>query len=316
MRGDLTAARTLVRRAVEDAKEREPLRTDLLVDAAEIETMGGDPDIVIATARTALHREAAFGRRYHEARARTALVAGLVARRAPDDDQVARRHLDELATLATTHGLGALAPGVTLLRAVLEALDGDVEGVPEAPDGDVGGDLLTTSFATGPEAMPGKTAYLRFLGAIKPRLWIVRRDGGRFGDDAEIARARAECDLVIDTVANVLSSRHGRREIRNRSSIVDLVAWLAERPGVPAPAEDLYRGVWGASDYHPLRNRNTLYIAINRARRALAELLPEREVIVRARNGWLVPADLEICLVKREPTSTGRVEPTRSLHHL
>lgn len=291
MSGDLTAARVSIRRAFEDAVEREPLWTDLLVDAAEIESMGGDPEVVIASARSALQRETAFGRRYHEARARAALVAGLLARRTQEDLLAARMHLGELAAHAAPAGIGHLAIRVNLLRAVLDA-----------PDRDLGSDAIVAPVAMGAEAAPGLSAYLRFLGAIAPRFWIIRCRGGRFGDDVDVARARGECDLVVDTVGNVVSSRHGDREIRNRSAIVDLVAWLAERHGVAVSAEDLYRGVWGATDYHPLRNRNTLYIAINRARRALSQLVPARDVIVRARDGWMIPSDLDVCVVKPEPT--------------
>lgn len=291
MRGELPIARTLIRRALDEALEREPLRSDLLVDAAEIETMGGDPAIAIVTARTALQQQATFGRRYYQARALAALVAGLLARRGAQDLVVARRHLDELAALAASTGIQHLTTRANLLGTLLEN--------PSA-----GGDTITAPVALGPEILPGINAYLRFIGARTPRLWISRREGGQFGDEAHLARARAECDLVVDTVANVLWSRHGAREIRNRAAIVDLVASLAERRGVVVSAEDLYRSVWGASDYHPLRNRNTLYIALNRARRALAELLPGRDVIVRARDGWLIPAELDVCVVRHEPIQT------------
>lgn len=290
MSGDLFAARTSIRRAFEDVVEREPLRTALLVDAAEIESMGGDPEVVIASAVSALQRETAFGRRYQQERARAALIAGLLARRTPADLLSARLHLGELTAHVEAAGIGHLAARANLLRAVLEASDRDL-----------GSDAIVAPVAMGPEAAPGLSAYLRFLGAISPRFWIVRHRGGRFGDDLDVARARAECDLVIDTIGNVLSSRHEERVVRNRSSIVDLVAWLAERHGVSVPAEDLYRGVWGATHYHPLRNRNTLYIALNRARRALAQLVPGRDVIVRARDGWMIPGDLDVCLVKPEP---------------
>ncbi len=303
MAGDLNAARSLIRLALDEAGEREPLRSDLLVDAADIEAMGGDPEVVITAARAALDREASFGRRYQEGRALAALIAGLLARRAPEDLCTAGRHLDELVALCASAGIGHLATRAGLLRAIMEA-----------PAGSAGGASIVSSATMGPETMPGTTGYLRFVGAIRPRLWIAHRDRGRFGGDADVAALRAECDLFVDTIANVLSSRHATADVRNRPAVVDLVAWLAQRRGVAASAEDLYCGVWGASEYHPLRNRNTLYIALNRARRALADLLPGREIIARGRDGWLIPTDLDVCVIKLEPTRSGARQSSGDEH--
>jgi hypothetical protein len=291
--GDVLAARALAHRALEEAADREPLRTDLCVDMADIETFGGDPESALRTGRTALAREAGFGRRYQEARALVAIAAALIARRSEPDLALARRHLDELDALCGDYKLGYLQVRTRFLRKVLEG---------DAPPRD----RSSSELPIAAEAMPGVTAHLRFLGVLAPRYWIACPDGGYFGGEHSLARVRAASDLVIDTTSNVISSRHSRREIRNRSAAVDLVRWLAERRG-PASAEELYRGVWGAAEYHPLRHRNTLYIALNRARRALNELVPGRAVIVRVREGWQIASDLVICIV----TDVAVTEPTR-----
>lgn len=296
--GELQAAREAMRRATADAQDREPLRTDLLVDSAEIETFGGDPDVAVATARAALRRETTLGRRYQQARSLAVLVAGLIARSGPEDLILARGHLEELVSLSEAMGSEHLLIRGGVLRSLLEARD----------RGTLGAKGLVDSVSPGGEAMPGAMAYLRFLGAVTPRYWIVSGGEGRFGDDRDVAEERRRRDLVIDVVGGVMSSRHAEHEVRNRPAVIDLVARLAVRRDCPVTADALYRSVWGARDYHPLRNRNTLYIALNRARKSLGEILPGRDVIVRARDGWMLAADLDVSLIRTDSSARGERE--------
>lgn len=296
MSGDLVAARLCMRQAVAEAQDREPLRSDLLVDGAEIETFGGDPDIVVTTARAALRRETTLGRRYQQARSLAVLVAGLIARSAPEDVILARTHLEELVAAADAMGSEHLLIRAGVLRSLLEARD----------RGALGASRLVDAISPGGEAMPGVLAYLRFLGAVTPRYWIVAGGEGRFGDDHDVNTERQCRDLVIDVVVGAMSSRHTVCEVRNRPAVIDLLARLAIRRDCPVSADALYRSVWGARDYHPLRNRNTLYIALNRARKAVAELLPGREVIVRARDGWMLAPDLDVSVIGSDSSMHGR----------
>ena len=62
-------------------------------------------------------------------------------------------------------------------------------------------------------------------------------------------------------------------------------------------AETLYTQVWGAAEYHPLRNRNALYVALNRLRKSLKEPFGEREIVERHGGGWRVAEDVDACAV-------------------
>lgn len=63
-------------------------------------------------------------------------------------------------------------------------------------------------------------------------------------------------------------------------------------------AEELHLEVWGGAEYHPLRHRNTVYVAVNRLRCTLGEMFPERTLIVRVPDGWRLDASLDACTVE------------------
>ena len=61
----------------------------------------------------------------------------------------------------------------------------------------------------------------------------------------------------------------------------------------------LARDVWHGAEYHPLRHRNTVYVAMSRLRRTLAELVPEREIVERVPNGWRLAPGVGVQVVGR-----------------
>jgi len=147
-------------------------------------------------------------------------------------------------------------------------------------------------------------------------LWLARALG-REGDSerAELTRARAirllegrgaialrdrlfssarmapslgsATDLVIDLVRAEIRCSSGRA-ITGRHQACEILACLVAANGRVVSAEALYAGVWGGRNYHPLRHRNAIYVAINRLRRALTELRPARPRAARqSRTGVL-----------------------------
>ena len=46
----------------------------------------------------------------------------------------------------------------------------------------------------------------------------------------------------------------------------------------------MHRTIWGASTYHPLRHRNTIYVALTRLRESLRHLI-DGEVLVEVAEG-------------------------------
>lgn len=170
-------------------------------------------------------------------------------------------------------------------------------------DGAPAGAVLPSAVGElGDPAHPGAVAYLRFLGVTGPRWWLQARDTARVGGQHEVAAERRRRDLVIDVVAGDLSVRDPNRVIRGRPTVAALVGYLANQQGRAVTADELYRVVWGAAEYHPLRHRNTLYTGLSRAKKALDEILPGREVIVRYGDGWMISPGLDVCVVSRPPS--------------
>ncbi len=288
LRGDLDAGRTAIATALAEAGDREPIHSDTLVDAAEIESLGGDPEMAVVTAETALARQLALGRGYQVTRARIALAAGLRARAAPGDAARADEHLTSAAALAEAGGLAHLMSRINFLRSL---------------DGARGGPALPSPLdELGDPAHPGAVGYLRFLGVTGPRWWLRARDTARVGGVQEVAAERRRRDLVVDVVAGDLSVRDPSRAIRGRPTVAALVGYLANQHGRAVSADELYRVVWGAAEYHPLRHRNTLYTGLSRAKKALDEILPGRAVIVRYGDGWMISPGLDVCVVSRPPS--------------
>ena len=93
-------------------------------------------------------------------------------------------------------------------------------------------------------------------------------------------------EFVVDLEHATIASRHG--VVKGRPTACALLACLIDGAGRPVPAEELYCTVWGGNEYHPLRNRNTVYVAMNRLRRVLADLCPGHrgDLIETLPAGW------------------------------
>jgi DNA-binding winged helix-turn-helix (wHTH) protein len=200
---------------------------------------------------------------------------------------VAIRHLG--VTLGSDHelvGFGALVRAALVLRTAGRA----------AADA-----LLATALARRAceVAIDPATAMLRAA--------LARDTAGLRPDQALLLEALAliapsppACDLVVDVTTGTIATPAGAG-VRGRAVLSALFAHLVDAGGRPIGAEPLYRAVWGVDEYHPLRHRNTLYSAINRLRRILIALVPERgELIATVPDGWCVRGDrLAIRVVRR-----------------
>ncbi|HSN26409.1 MAG TPA: winged helix-turn-helix domain-containing protein, partial [Kofleriaceae bacterium] len=108
-------------------------------------------------------------------------------------------------------------------------------------------------------------------------------------------RERAIRELFVDELHDVIVARRGEAEIRGRPMLCALLSVLVQAGGAPVTPETLYTRAWGVSEYHPLQHRNALYVAINRLRSSLREVLPERDLIERASAGWRLTAGVDAC---------------------
>jgi DNA-binding winged helix-turn-helix (wHTH) protein len=125
---------------------------------------------------------------------------------------------------------------------------------------------------------------------------VVDRAGVRPLPAAEVERERHRRALIADLTTATIHG--GGSTSRGKPTACALLARLIEAGPTGVDAAALYASVWGGREYHPLEHRNTLYVAINRLRRTLAELLPGREVIENVTSGWRIAADIDACTIR------------------
>src|SRR5437016_5047732 len=116
--------------------------------------------------------------------------------------------------------------------------------------------------------------------------------------EAEVLSFLYRYDLVVDLDTSILTTCHAARKIRGRPIVCGVLASLIFARGRPVTPEALYRQVWGGGEYHPLRHRNALYVAVNRARGALRELLGRPAAIETLPSGWRLAPDLDACVIR------------------
>jgi tetratricopeptide (TPR) repeat protein len=280
-------------------------RTAMLAsERAFVELHGGDLVVAAQAAGVALDHYSQRGRRGMEARAAALRALALLAR---GDDGTELGNLIERAhqvATATSH------PRVVALIQLARAARAVRRGDPIASAlGGARPDLRhyegrMVAAALGEQApAPGVRALLSALGLVSGlRVRVASRAGVRVVGDSELERLRGAHRLVVEPARAVITVNvDGQIRVdRGRPLACELLAALVEAQGVVVPAETLFLGVWGGREYHPLRHRNTLYVAIKRLRTTLRELLgEEREIIETAAGGWRLADGIDAVSVRQ-----------------
>jgi len=160
------------------------------------------------------------------------------------------------------------------------------------------------------EQQRGYLGILRILG-LRPDTVIVTSRAGRLYTSTKGLPALArQHDVLVDLASGNILGRSGRI-VEGRGVAASILVTLAERLE-PVSAERLYQVVWGGHDYHPLRHRNTLYIALNRTRKLLEELGESREVIRREGSGWIIAPEIDLAIARRDPRVSGVSDPRQA----
>jgi tetratricopeptide (TPR) repeat protein len=281
----------------------------LAIEGAWVELLGGDPAGAAAKASAALAHYAATGRRGLEARAAVIRALALIAR--GGDRTEATALIDRAAELAEPSGHARVMALVGLARAALAARRG---AVPSSAVAGIAPDLRHTEgralAAALAEVEPasGLRALLSSLGLVSGlRYRVLGRGGTRVIGDTELERLRTAHRLVVEPSRAAITAtvNNDIRVDRGRPLACELLAALVEAQGGVVPAETLFLSVWGGREYHPLRHRNTLYVAIKRLRTTLRDLLgEEREIVETAAGGWRLADGIDAIVIR--PLDDGR----------
>ncbi|MBK9030759.1 MAG: winged helix-turn-helix domain-containing protein [Myxococcales bacterium] len=315
--GDLGGARRLLDAIAADLDARPTdletgaARAALELDRASVELHGGDARAALAAAGRALEHYRKSGRHGQYARALVARAAALIATSDPAGLLEAEGLTTEAMGLATTHGHGRVLARCALLRGALRTRGGDAvggraellaavhAGVASLEHGE--GRAVRVALGEAPPT-PGQRALLAALGLAPGATYrVVGKTGTRVVDDAELDRVRTGHAFVIEPVRAVISCNHaGAVAIdRGRPLACELFAALVEAHGAVISAEQLFLGVWGGREYHPLRHRNTVYVAVKRLRQTLKGLIAdEREIIETAAGGWRLADGVDAVVVR------------------
>jgi DNA-binding winged helix-turn-helix (wHTH) protein/ATP/maltotriose-dependent transcriptional regulator MalT len=275
--GELADARTHIERALACAGADVGPRCDTVLVRAEVELCGGDPAVVVQSAGLARDHFAERGRRSSEAQACVVLASGHVALGGPGDLAMAAEALDRASVLSVRHGYEALRLRALLVTAALLGRTGDCAAAEQ---------LLGDALAHG----AGRPAGLELM--LGSALGSRRDHELPAGLAAQLAilgfssTPLARAEVVVDLANATITARH--TVVKGRPIAAALLACLIDAHGQAVPADVLYRTVWRTGEYHPLRHRNALYVAIKRLRQVLAELCPGHrgELIETVPSGW------------------------------
>ncbi len=302
-------------------------------ERAGLELHGGDAAIAAVSAERAQAHYERAERSGMVARAQVARAAALVVR-AVDPARVgelslAGELLDSAERIAIAGGHVRVRCRVALVRGALLARRGDhdaasaliaaaaaapwAQAVTGAGGGlgvglyDHGEGRALRVVASGADAPAGVRAVLSSLGLVAgARHRVTTRAGSGVVVDAELERVRSAHRVVVEPARTTITATdvapHGAgdtRVDRGRPLACELLAALVEAQGVAVSAENLFLGVWGGHEYHPLRHRNTVYVAVKRLRQTLRVLLDdERELIETTAAGWRLADFVDVAVIR------------------
>lgn len=249
-------------------------------------------------------------RRYDEARAVLSLTTALLLRGHEEDRERIDDLLGRAQELCAQYAYGFLHLRATLLEAALWQRRGQprraqgllAKGLDGAAPTDDNLELRLLRLAVGERedelASSALGAVLLLLGLRSARPYELRdRSGSREADESQRQRAFAVHDLIVEPERGVIA-RGGGASISGRPLMAALLVALLTAGEDGISAERLFLEVWGGREYHPLRHRNTVYVAINRLRQLLRELLPGREVVETTPSGWRLSREIDLCAIR------------------
>lgn len=273
---------------------------------AAVELVGGNLDRAVSCGERVVEHH--VGRSYEVAHACLVLSAAYIARGKRTDLVFAERTLARARTLADAGQLRSIQVGCAILSAALarrgnrdraarELLAGALRDLdPERGSVYAGTLLAAIDGGAAARVIPGAVALLGHLGFTETvDCYLIDGHARRAATEKDVTRERAMRELFVDELHDVIVARRGEVEIRGRPMLCALLSVLVQAGGAPVPPETLYTRAWGVAEYHPLQHRNALYVAINRLRSSLREVLPERDLIERASAGWRLTAGVDAC---------------------
>jgi hypothetical protein len=296
------------------AAEQEILWPFHALEQAEFAAAHAQPQAALEPADRALRFFSERGMQHEVARAQLALALAYASRRAPADLALADEALGLASELAARHGYAPLLLTAALIEAALAHHRGDSRaarahlhrGLVEsgaAAQGLAAQPLraaLTLPDAAGSPASATLLARLGLLPSSASASLLELRSPGRrqlLTPDAASSE-RARFDLTIDLDRNEIVVQASGRRVGGRPLMCAILAQLVATCAEGADAEHLFREVWKGAEYHALRHRNTIHVALTRLRQLLRELVPERELVETTATGWRLTADSNLCTLR------------------
>ncbi len=310
--GDSEACAAELARAEDVAGDDHPaLCWRIRLERAESALLLGDAETAIAVGEQVHRYYRDAGRVFEQSRAGLAVAGGYLVRGGLAGQLLAERVLERSCRLALDGGYQQLLARVAIVQAALLTQRGEpargleilADALHRSGDEDTAEVRVLRAVlqqGSGPvplginlmlsDLAPRPASRFRMVGALGS-------GSRRVATDHDVEHATASCDLVVDLVRGTIAARHGEVTIKGKPVTTRLLAALVERQPQAVSAETLYREVWRAAEYHSLRHRNTVYVALNRLRRTLFEVFPGRQMIEKAPEGWRMADDVAACVV-------------------
>ena len=187
-----------------------------------------------------------------------------------------RYHSSAIAT-ARAHGSGELWDAA--LRQACERVGLDVFDLPPAT-------------AVG-EPWRDRVARLG-LGRRAAALLLV---GPRLALVDEVDRITEPYDLWVDLLRGEVRRGRARLDLSREPLLLKLLAFLATVGAAGSSLEQIHRHVWGLEEYHPLRDRNRIYVAVSRLKTALRALGAREWIEKRLEGRYLLPRELQVAVL-------------------
>jgi thioredoxin-like negative regulator of GroEL/DNA-binding winged helix-turn-helix (wHTH) protein len=234
----------------------------------------------------------------------------------------ARTTLSTANRLLEGRGYQPLAIALALVEASLHDREGDYDAyrraialaaeraATELTDGALHAACARVGVVPGSAPAPGLAAWrdrVERLGLARPaarrlaldgRTWLLAADdalppGAFLTEDIDAGELRGAGDLRVPLPPQKLQ----------------LLDALVRAGAAGISLEQLYRGVWGAAEYHPLRHRNTVYVALARLRESLGRVAPAEAVVEVGEGRYRLAPELKIARLSANDSQSHAIPP-------